>query len=414
MPGKAAKVVITERQQSVLQEIAAARTSEVRMSQRARIILLAFEGLKNEEVSAQVSMNPDQVGVWRKRWKAAFTQLVSVECTEPRDGLRKAILAVLADEHRSGRPARITAEQQAQLVALACEQPNPDECPVSHRSSEDLAGEAVKRGIVDSISARHLRDILERNDVRPHRHKYWLTSPDRRDPDFGERVTEICDLYQEAQELYQQKGIHTVCIDEQTGIQALERIAPDLPTRPGLTAKLEFEYRRHGTISLFGNLHVPTGQILKPLLNATRTEEDFLENLDNLISHDEDAQWRLIVDNLNTHCSESCVLYVAAACGLDDDLGEKGVRGVLKNRFTRMKFLSDPTHRIRFIYLPRHTSWLNQIEIWFGLLRRKVTRLGNFASLPHLCDKITQFITYYNSVLAHPYKWTYKGRLLCK
>ena len=241
-----------------------------------------------------------------------------------------------------------------------------------------------------------------------------MTSPDRRDPDFGERVTEICDLYQEAQELYQQKGIHTVCVDEQTGIQALERIAPDLPTRPGLTAKLEFEYRRHGTISLFGNLHVPTGQILKPLLNATRTEEDFLENLDNLISHDEDAQWRLIVDNLNTHCSESCVLYVAAACGLDDDLGEKGVRGVLKNRFTRMKFLSDPTHRIRFIYLPRHTSWLNQIEIWFGLLRRKVTHFVNFASLPHLCDKITQFITDYNSVLAHPYKWTYKGRLLCR
>ena len=172
MPGKAAKVVITERQQSLLQEIAAARTSEVRMSQRARIILLAFEGLKNEEVNAQVSMNPDQVGVWRKRRKAAFTQWVSVECTEPRDGLRKAIREVLADEQRSGRPARITAEQQAQLVALACEQPNPDECPVSHRSSEDLAGEAVKRGIVDSISARHLRDILERNDVRPHRHKY--------------------------------------------------------------------------------------------------------------------------------------------------------------------------------------------------------------------------------------------------
>jgi len=169
MPGKAAKVVITERQQSVLQEIAAARTSEVRMSQRMRIILLAFEGLKNEEVSIQVSMNPDQVGVWRKRWKTACTQLVSVECTEPRDGLRKAILVVFADEHRSGRPARITAERQAQFVPLACEQPDPDECSVAHRSSEDLAREAVKRGIVDSISARHLRDILERNDMRPHR-----------------------------------------------------------------------------------------------------------------------------------------------------------------------------------------------------------------------------------------------------
>lgn len=403
MPGKAAKVVITERQQSVLQEIASARTSEVRMSERARIVLLAFEGYKNEEIGLQVGMNPDQVGVWRRRWKAAFAKLVSVECNEPRDGLRKAILLVLADEHRTGRPARITAEQKALLVALACEQPDPETNPVSRRSSEDLAREAVRRGIVDQISARYLREILARNDVRPHRQEYGLTSPDQLDPDFGDRVAKICDLYQESQQVYQQERIHTVCIDEQTGIQALERVAPDLPTRPGDIAKLEFEYKRHGTISLFGNQHVPTGQLLKRL-----------DNLDSLISHDEHASWRLIVDNLNTHCSESCVLYVAAACGLNDDLGKKGVRGVLKNRFTRMKFLSDPTHRIRFIYLPRHTSWLNQIEIWFGLLRRKVTRLGSFTSLSQLCDRITRFITYYNSVLAHPYKWTYTGRVLCK
>jgi hypothetical protein len=101
-------------------------------------------------------------------------------------------------------------------------------------------------------------------------------------------------------------------------------------------------------------------------------------------------------------------------CGLDDDLGENSVRVVLKNRLTRMKFLSDPTHRIRFAYLSRHTSWLNQIEIWCGLLRRKVTRLGNFASLTHLCDKITHFITYYNAVLPQTYKWTCTGRTLCK
>lgn len=414
MPGKAAKVVITERQHSVLQEISVARTSEVRMAQRARIILLAFEGRKNEQIGAEVGMNPDQVGVWRKRWKGAFTKLVAVECNESRDGLRKAILQVLADEQRSGRRRRITPEQQAQLVALACEQPDAESSPVTRRSSEDLAREAVERGIVDSISARHLRDILKRCDVRPHRHKYWLTSPDLQDADFDDRVAEICRLYQEAPEAYRRDGVHTVCIDEQTGIQALERVAPDLPTRRGAEARFEFEYRRHGTISLFGNLHVPTGQILKPMLNETRTEEDFLENLDNLISHDEAAPWRLIVDNLNTHCSEACVLYVAAVCGITEDLGKKGVRGVLENRFTRMKFLRDPSHRIRFVYLPRHTSWLNQIEIWFGVLRRKVTRFGTFASVPELCERIQRFITYYNSVLAHPYSWTYSGRVLCK
>lgn len=121
MPGKAAKFVITERQHSGLQEIFMARASEVRMAQRARITLLAFEGRKNEQIGAEVEMNPDQVGVWRKRWKGAFTQLVAVECNESRDGLRKAILQVLADEQRSGRRRRITPEQQAQLVALACE-----------------------------------------------------------------------------------------------------------------------------------------------------------------------------------------------------------------------------------------------------------------------------------------------------
>jgi hypothetical protein len=116
----------------------------------------------------------------------------------------------------------------------------------------------VERGIIDSISARHLRDILKRCDIRPHRYKYWLTSPDLQVADFDARVEEICRLYQEAPDANRHDGIHTVCIDEPTGIQAQERIAPDLPKRPGDEANLEFEYRRNGTISLFGNLHVPT------------------------------------------------------------------------------------------------------------------------------------------------------------
>ena len=128
--------------------------------------------LKKQEGGSGKTPEQLDAAVRRKRWKADFTQSVSVECTKPRAGLRKAILAVFADEHRSGRPAHIKAEQQAQLVALTCEHPNPVECPVAHRSSEDLAREAVKRGIVDSISARHLRDILECNDMRPHRLKH--------------------------------------------------------------------------------------------------------------------------------------------------------------------------------------------------------------------------------------------------
>src|SRR5690606_30232234 len=187
----------------------------------------------------------------------------------------------------------------------------------------------------------------------------WLFSPDAQDPDFDERVSAVCQAYLDAIRLYDRAGVHTVCIDEQTGVQALSRIAPDLLPRPGSVAKHEFEYTRHGTIGLFGNFHVPTGKILAPMLRETRTEEDFLENLDNLLGHDRDGTWRLIVDNLNTHSSECCVRYVAAILGLSDDLGRKGVRGILKSVKTRKQFLSDPSHRIRFIYLPRHTSWLN-------------------------------------------------------
>lgn len=415
MPGKAAKIVITERQQKVLQELCAARTTEVRIAERATVILLGFEGRKNEEISPVVGLNPDQVGMWRRRWQQAFPKLVTVECTESHDKLRKAVIGVLSDQHRSGRPPRLTSEQQAKLISLACEDPDQESHrPISRWTSEELTREALKREIVESLSPRWYRQILERINLRPHRRKNWLFSPDQKDADFDERVSTVCQVYLEAGHLYKTKGIHTVCMDEQTGIQALSRIAPDLLPIPGFVARHEFEYTRHGTIGLFGNFHVPTGTILAPMLRKTRTEEDFVENLDNLLCHDPNGTWRLIVDNLNTHSSETCVRYVAAVEGIEIDLGRKGVRGILKSVQTRKQFLSDPTHRIRFIYLPRHTSWLNQIEIWFGVLKRKVTRFGSFDSVEDLCDKILRFIDYYNETLAHPYSWTYLGRVACE
>lgn len=249
--------------------------------------------------------------------------------------------------------------------------------------------------------------------MRPHRVKYWLNAKPADPREFASQVRTVCEVYRDAIALFERHGVHTVSIDEQTGIQALERIASDKLPRPGQVVRLEYEYRRHGTTGLFGNLHIATGRILSPLVRQTRTEDDFVENIDNLVQTDSSARWRFVVDNLNTHVSESLVRYVAAACGIDDDLGKKGHHGILKSVPTRRAFLSDPSHRMRFIYIPKHTSWLNQIEIWFGILRNKLTRRGSFASTTDLAQRILSFIDYYNATVARPYDWTCNGRPLC-
>lgn len=141
-------------------------------------------------------------------------------------------------------------------------------------------------------------------------------------------------------------------------------------------------------------------------MRETRTEQDMLENLDNVIQVDPSAGFRLVMDNLTTHASESLVRYVSECLGYSGELGKKGVRGILKSVKSRVAFLTDPTHRIRFLYTPRHCSWLNQIEIWFGTLRRKVTGAMSFTSVDDLSERIDRFIDYYNAGSAKPYRWT--------
>jgi len=232
------------------------------------------------------------------------------------------------------------------------------------------------------------------------------------DEEFDAKVQNINNLYITALERAV-VGEQTVCIDEMTGIQAIERQEKDLPLRPGKVKRREFEYIRHGTQALIANFDIVTGQIIHPTCQDTRTEQDFAQNIRKLIESCPEAQkWHLIMDCLNTHQSESLVRLVVELEGLEIDLGIKGKSGILQSMKTRAAFLSDPTHRIVFHYTPKHSSWLNQIEISFSILGRKLLKRGNFVSTNHLKTRILDFIDYFNRTMAKPFKWTYKGKVL--
>lgn len=248
--------------------------------------------------------------------------------------------------------------------------------------------------------------------MKPQRSHYWLNNEREKDPEtFDCQVRTVCDLYHQAIELYE-RGTHLVSTDEKTGIQALERKHPTKPMKPGLITLYEHEYIRHGTQTLIANLEVATGKCISPSIGPTRTEADFALHIERTIRLDPNAQWIFIVDQLNIHKSETLVRLVAEHCQLDIDLGKKRRKGILRSQKTRMAFLQDNTHRIRFVYTPKHTSWLNQIELWFSILVRRLLKHGSFSSVEDLKVHLLAFIDYFNRTLATPFKWTYKGRPL--
>lgn len=252
---------------------------------------------------------------------------------------------------------------------------------------------------------------MEEAAIRPHKSQCWL-NPRIDDPaEHAKQVATVCDVYHRAPAL-ESAGVHVVSCDEKTSIQALERVAPTKPTRPGLDEKREFEYKRHGTLCLIANLVVATGKILTPTLGPTRDEEHFARHIEETIATDPEAGWIFVADNLTTHCSESLVRLIAKCEGIDVDLGGKRKDGILFDVESRRRFLSDESHRIRFVYTPKHCSWLNQVEIWFSILVRRALKRASFKSTDELRGAILAFIEYFNELLAKPFRWTYTGRLL--
>ena len=232
------------------------------------------------------------------------------------------------------------------------------------------------------------------------------------DERFDDKVRDVCGLYRRAQELTA-AGERVITTDELTGVQALERKYPELPLAPGKVERREFEYVRRGTRSFIFSRDVASGKIIAPYCAATRKEEDFLAHIKAVIASDPAAKrWRFVVDNLDTHRSASLVKLVAEVSRLDLELGKKGKSGILKNRQTRVAFLSNPSHKIVFHYTPKHCSWLNQIEIWFSILSRKLLRRGNFTSVEDLRAQVMAFVEHYNQTMAKPFKWTYQGKVL--
>ena len=411
-PVPGGRITVSERQGRLLEALVRRSTAPQRLVKRAQMILLLAAGKTFNEVARALGVLRQTVYKWGKRWRIQARQLAEVEAQERSDqALSDRLAGLLLDAYRPGKPATFSPEQIVKLIAVACEPPQHSGRPITRWGSRELAAEVVKRGIVKTIARSTVSQLLKEAKIKPHLSRYWLNAQPEDEAAFDAQVRVVCALYRQATQLHK-LGIHLVSTDEKTGIQALQHKYPPKPVRAGQVARIEHEYNRHGTLCLIANLEVATGRMVTPSVGPRRTEADFLAHIQQTVALAPQDPWLFIVDNLTTHQSASLVEWVAHHCGIEADLGVKDSHGILKSMASRAAFLADPSHRVRFVYTPKHTSWLNQIEIWFSILVGRLLKRASFNSIEELQQALINFIEYFNATMAKPFKWTYAGKPL--
>lgn len=324
-------------------------TIEARAAKRARMILLLADGESNRSIGELVDLHYNRVGVWRKRYEELG-------------------LAGLEDEERPGRPVVYDHDDVLLLVKLVTEDPPEG---ATRWTMEALAEAMAAHGV--AISASQAWRICKSLDLKPWQVESWMTS---HDPDFWAKASDVCGLY-----LDPPANAVVWSVDEKSGMQAKSRINPTRPAVPGQRERREFEYKRNGTAVLFAALDVHDGGVAGWVTDSTRST-NFVEFLGDLVSQTPAGlDLHCIVDNLSAHKTG----------GVTD-------------------FLEDHPH-VHMHYTPTHASWLNQVELFFSILERRLLRRGEFASVDELADRVIAFIKDYNR-RATPFRWTYDGKPL--
>lgn len=351
----APRLKVPNRVRMELEAVVRSPRAPASLVQRAKIVLLAGAGRSNAEIARRLELNEKTVRMWRKR----FSQRRKVKTLE--------------DLRRSGRPGRIPMWVRLELLKIACDQPEEHKVPFEKLWTLRSIRQALFELTGWWISKSEVRRILVAHDIRPHRVRMWLHSPD---PQFRQKVKVICELYLATPSA----GDTVVCIDEKTGMQALEHKYPFKPPGKRRAARREFEYVRHGTRTLFAAFNPHTGEVFGQC-SVRRKADDLLRFMDALAERYPTGKVTVIWDNLNIH---------------------HGKRW--------QEFNERHGDRFRFVYTPLHASWVNQVEIWFGLLHRRVLKHNSFRTADDLVDAVHSFIAHWNEHEAHPFRWKFRGQ----